>query len=162
MFFFINDVEHEFNEINLILHRIFDASLSFFLTLAVGFFSLRIVHQIVKSAIFQQTSSSSTTKAAKSTCGNPLFRILVSMALVHGAIFAYDLAKIVGYDPENKNQSSFVRCWSLECFLENFIPFWSLETEHNIVQQILAMVEITFICLWRMKKPRCFAAAPIE
>ena len=162
MFFFINDVEHEFNEINLILHRIFDASLSFFLTLAVGFFFVRIVHQIVKSANFQQkASSSSTTKAAKSTCGNPLFRILVSMALVHGAIFAYDLAKIVGYSPKNKIQSSFVGCWSLECFLENFIPFWSLETEHNVVQQILAMVEITFICLWRMKRPRCFAA-PIE
>ena len=155
MFFFI-DVKRGTTptEFNLILYRVFDASYSFLLTIAVGFFSVRVAYSTTKSVQFQQNNSSA--QKTKSSCGNPLFRIVISVMLIHCAIFAYDLAMVVGYMPDKEDKT----CLRLspDCFLEMFLPFWTMDTPHKIVQQFLSLMEILFIYLSRWKMECCWAA----
>ena len=154
MFLFIGNDHLEFY---MLLYRVFDASFSSLLTLALCYYAFRVARSIVKSLQFQQKNSTSMSSSSSNAVGgfaisglvfrSPLFRIVLSVAAMQCAIFFYHLTIVLAYRPVKEDMSCSDQG---PCTMEEYQPFWSVRTDHQIIPQCLSFFGMSLIYLLRL------------
>ena len=144
------------SEFYMLLYRVFDASFSSLLTLALCYYAFRVARSIVKSLQFQQKNSTSMSSSSSNAVGgfaisglvfrSPLFRIVLSVAAMQCAIFFYHLTIVLAYRPVKEDMSVLDQGPTIE----EYQPFWSLRTDHQIIPQCLSFLGMSLIYLSRL------------